>query len=431
MLCCLADLFDLALLIDKPLPTYELSFHNNRERVFASPSHLLANPSISTMVSKAEEVSNNTSCPDELNFPAAFPLTDLPNELINYVFNFLDSVPPSEVRFNELPSADYTDAKSTPLKDLSKVSQRLRGIVLPRLFANARLDPYKLTAFLRFLYQRELSKYVHTIVAKLQGPCNHLHPAWWARLLNEVPAHTFTIICAPHVFAELVGTSIVGTDAWAFNMPYQLLKLKQEPESVYDQTSLTNLPSLFSARKWTDVSVNEGSSLKAYTTYEYFFRDTPSLLGTIHASKLTIADGMLAELQSFTFIAIFPFFNHVDEILKTVRKMRRLKILRTKLCPEPQSTVFNDEIASAGGHIDVNDPWNEFDTAYTLVAQTVHILATEGQLQEFHVDDVKMTGIRETLENSLKPHLEELWLYRGDGIWIRQMRQVLNSPPLI
>ena len=414
-----------------------MSFHSNRERVFASPCHLLVSPSISTTAfdladsSKVGEESNSVSCHDGNRVSPVFPLTNLPNELINHVFYFLDSVPPSEVKFNEQPSASYTNSKSTPLKDLSRVSRGLRRIVLPRLFANVRLDPYKLTAFLAFLHQRELAKYVHTIVAKLQGPCNHLHPAWWARLLNEVPAHTFTIACAPHVFAELVGTSIVGADAWAFNMPHQLLKLKQEPESVYDQISLTNLPSLFSARKWTDFSVNEGSSLKAYTTYEYFLRRTPSLLGTLNARQLTMADGMFAELQSFTFTAIFPFYNHVDEILKIVRKMKRLKILRTKLCPEPHSTVLRDEIDSAGGHVDVNDPWTEFDTAYSLVAHTVLFLTIEGQLEEFQADDVKMTGIRDTLENSINHRLQELWLYRGNGIWVRQMRQGLSSPPLI
>lgn len=362
---------------------------------------------------------------DGNNAPQVFPLTRLPNELIDHVFSFLESLAPSEVNFNEQPRADYTKAEATPLKDVSRVSRRLRRIALPRLFANVQLDPYRLTPFLVFIHQQELAKHVHTIVAQLQGPCNHLHPAWWARLLNEVPARTFIISCAPHVFAELVNTSVVGADAWAFNMSHQILKLKQAPESVNDQISLTDLPSLFAARKWTDLCVNEGSSLKAYTTYEYFLRRTPSLLGTIHARKSTVADSMFAELRTFTFTAIFPFYNHVDEILKSVRKMKRLRVLRTKLCPEPHSTVLRDEISAAGGHIDVHDPWNEFDTAYSLIAHTVLFLTVEGQLQELHVDDIKMAGIRETIEGSITQRLQEWWVYRGDGIWVRQIQQVV------
>jgi hypothetical protein len=129
---------------------------------------------------------------------------------------------------------------------------------------------------------------------------------------------------------------------------------------------------------------------------------------------------MFAELEEFSFSAIFPFYNHVDEILKSVRKMKKLRILRTKLCPEPNSTVLNDEIEAAGGHIDVNDPWTEFDTAYNLIAHTVLFLAVEGRLQEFHVDDTKMEGIRESLETSIMQRLQERWVYRGNGFWIRQ-----------
>lgn len=122
-----------------------------------------------------------------------------------------------------------------------------------------------------------------------------------------------------------------------------------------DHISLTELPSIFAARQWRALSVNESSSLKAYTTYEYFLRRTPSLLATLHTRKLTTADSMFAELEEFNFVAIFPFYNHIDEILKSVRKMKKLRVLRTKLCPEPDSTVLNDEIEAAGGHIDVND----------------------------------------------------------------------------
>lgn len=408
----------------------------NCDRGVVSACHWVVTHGQSTTALTKEDLIENERSFNDLEVPERpdllFPLGDLPNELIEHVFYFLDSTAPSELNFYEQPSASYTSAEETPLKDASKVSRRLREIVLPRLFASVRLDPNSLTAFLIFLQRQQLAKYVRTIVGQLQGPTNHIHPAWWARLLNEVPARTFTIICAPHIFAELVNTTIVSADAWAFNMSHQILRLKQDPESVDEHISLTDLPSLFSARKWIDLGVNEGSSLKAYTTYEYFLRRTPSLLGTLHARKSTIADSMFAKLQSFTFTAIFPFFNHVDEILKSIRKMRCLKVLRMKICPEPHSTVLVDEIDAAGGHIDVNDPWNEFDTAYGLIAHTVLFLSIEGRLQEFQVDDIKMIGIRETLENSINDRLRDSWHYRGDGIWVRQMPHgPLLLPPAV
>jgi len=306
---------------------------------------------------------------------------------------------------------------------VSMTSKRFRSIVLPRLFTHARLNPYHLSPFLSFLHTSSISHHVKSIVACLQGPCNHLHPAWWARLLNEIPAISFTIVCAPHVLAEFVSTTIVGVDSWAFNMPYQIIRFRQGRESAAQHISLRHLPNIFSARPWTDFSVNEGSSLKAYTTYEYYLRRTPSLMATLHVHQSTEADAMYTNLTSFTFTAIFPTYNHVDEILKSVRKMTNLKFLHTKLCPEPQSSVLHDEITEAHGHIDVNDPWNEFDTSYTLIAQTVIFLTVEGQLEELRVDDVKMEGIRETVEASVTQRLQQWWTYAGNGVWRRQSKR--------
>lgn len=44
----------------------------------------------------------------------------------------------------------------------------------------------------------------------------------------------------------------------------------------------------------------------------------------------------------------------------------------------------------------------------------------EGSLRELHVDDIKMEGIRETVEASITQRLQELWVYQGNGVWVRR-----------
>lgn len=261
------------------------------------------------------------------------------------------------------------------------------------------------------------------------APTNDGTQAWWARLLNDIPLTTFTIMCAPHVFAELASISIISVDSWAFNMPYQIIRFRQDEMAARRRVDLNNLPNLLTARPWTEFSVNEGSSLKAYTTYEYFLRRTPSLMATLHSTKSTEADLMFARLKSFSFTAIFPFYNHVDEILKSVRKMKHLRTLSLMLCPEPQSRVLEDEIEDAKGHLDVNDPWNEFDTAYMLVSHTVVALTVEGELHELRIDDVKMEGIRDNLETLISSKLQEWWSYEGRGIWRRKRQPTSEARP--
>ena len=319
------------------------------EKRFAAPAFPSLKTGATTQITKDELDRGRGGIATTSSTEQSFWLLDLPNEILSHIFTFLDSPCPSEVNFNSQPSKLLTRSGNLHLKSISTVSERCRSTALPLLFAHARLDPYKLTDFLAFVRSKQLEAHIKSVVAMLQGPCNHLHPAWWARLLNRVPATSFSIICAPHVFAELASISIVDVDSWAFNMPHQVIRFRQDPETARQHISLNDLPNLLTARPWTDFSVNEGSSLKAYTTYEYFLRRTPSLMATLHLSKSAEADTMFGNLTSFSFVAIFPFYNHVDEILKSVRKMKKLQKLSLKLCPEPESTVLADEIEEAQG----------------------------------------------------------------------------------
>ena len=366
--------------------------------------------------------------------PPLLKLLDLPNEVIGHICTFCDTPCPSEARFNSQPSQHLTKSDHLDLKTISTVNKRLRAIVLPLLFRHSRLDPYRLADFLSLITGKQLVPHVHSVTAILQGSCNHIHPAWWTQLLNALPITTFTIICAPHVFAELTTLSMDNRDSWAFNMPYQTIRFRQDASSTqepipYDKSP----PHILTARPWRDFSVNEGSSLKAYTTYEYFLRRTPSFTATLHLAKSVEADTMFANLTSFSFTAIFPFYNHLDEILMTVKKMKKLRKLSLKLCPEPESTVLDDEIAEAKGHIDVHDIWQELETGYRLVCYTVLGLSTRdgGSLQELHVDDMKAEGLRKELEEMITGKLNEgkkpWWSYEDLGVWKRTAEPLEND----
>jgi len=218
-------------------------------------------------------------------------------------------------------------------------------------------------------------------------------------------------------------------------MPYQILRLEHSPseppqESHFSVNLVNNnddiLPTILTARKWHTLTLNEGSSLQAYTTYEFFLRRTPSFLTALHFNNSTIADPLFTSLRSFSFIAIFPFYNHVDEILKSIRKMTNLESLSIKLCPDPDSTVFRDEIELNHGHIDVNDPWNECETSWMLIAHTVIYLTVQGHLTTFHMADVQIEAVRESLERAIVSRLQEWWSYEGDGsgMWHKRPQSI-------
>ncbi|KAK4936102.1 hypothetical protein LTR10_022946 [Elasticomyces elasticus] len=371
-------------------------------------------------------------------------LLNLPTELISRIISFLDTPSPLEITIRQkpkapqslkqLPSASHnannassvsSSASRPSLKHLSLTSRFFRTLTIPFIFKHSIVHPLQVTNFLTFLQNHDLSSRILTMTAPLESHFTHFHPAWWSRLLDALSClTTFTIIAPPEVLDALAGIHTWTTDAWAFNMPYQIIRLEhspsgsspeaQSPMNLVDNDDDT-LPTLLTARKWHTLTLNEGSSLQAYTTYEFFLRRTPSLLTALHFNNSTIADSLFRSLRSFSFIAIFPFYNHVDEILKSIRKMTSLESLSIKLCPDPDSTVFRDEIELNNGHMDVNDPWNECETSWMLIAHTVIFLTVQGHLETFHMADVQIEAVRESLEKAIVSRLQEWWSYEGDG----------------
>ncbi|KIW62406.1 hypothetical protein PV04_10584 [Phialophora macrospora] len=373
-------------------------------------------------------------------------LLELPNEILARIIMFHDTASPFDVGLLEKPKSglgpretdDGIRLTSVPagsnrqntLKNVTLTCRLLRALALPVLFKHAVLDPLLLSDFLAFLKKHSLSHQVSSLVVHVSGHYNHIHPAWWARLLNEVPATRFSVVAPPEVFAELASVHSWSNDAWAFDMPLQVLRFDQSPEAARTKIDYDNLPNFLVGRPWERMVYNEGSSLSAYTTYEFFLRRTPSLLTALHFSSSAAGETLFANLLHFDFIAIFPFYNHVDEVLKCIRKMKRLQRLFVKLCPEPGSTAFNDEMEVAGGALDVHDPWNECETSWMLIAHTVLFLTVEGELQELQMDDVKIEGLRQNLETALNDRLHERWRYpeQGSGTWRRNISEGQGAP---
>ncbi|KAL6247877.1 hypothetical protein RBB50_005225 [Rhinocladiella similis] len=375
-------------------------------------------------------------------------LLSLPTELLNHIVSFVNKGDPLNASILRKPQApqsqlspsplkaeycyhDDSDYKGYPLKSLTVTCRLLRKLVLPFLFQHINPPPEKLDRFLTFLASKGLGSRVASIHVYLTTHCHHVQPPWWTRLLNALPTATkITVTAPPEVLNGLAGIYSWSNDAWAFDMPLQVLQLRRPLRSTHYEIDFETCPNFLTAENWTGMTVNEGSSLLAYTTYEFFSRRTPSLLTALRHNN-SMASGMLfANLTRFDFIAIFPFYNHVDEVLHCIRKMKRLQRLFLKLCPDPDTTIFRDEVESAGGHMDINDPWNECETSWVLVAHTVLFLTMEGELQELEMADVQIEALRHTLEDKLSIRLQEWWSYGGhaSGLWRRRNSRLVIEP---
>jgi hypothetical protein len=223
-------------------------------------------------------------------------------------------------------------------------------------------------------------------------------------------------------------------------MPYQILRLECDPSglSSYDlgANHVSSDDHILTVRPWTSVLVNEGSSLKVYTTWEHWLRSTPSPINAVRNSPHSAE--LLHNLRHFSIVSIFPIYRHFAKVLEFIKQMHRLQSLFVKLIPEPDSTVLSDEIEEAKGHMDVNDPWTELNSNYDYLAPVCLYLSERkedetneaglarlGELRELRVDDVKITGVKDTIESLFTGAFESRpdlhWGYVGDGVWRRNL----------
>lgn len=316
-------------------------------------------------------------------------LLRLPNELLDHVFAFLDTAAPSESGFNSLPSLICSAETQWALKNVSLVSRRLRTIVLDRLFTHVRVNPSSIMNFLHFIDQAGLSWKVDSIVVRVSSH-EYVSPGstWWCLLLDKIPSRRIVIQGKPEKHEALFGLEVILHDAWAFKVPCQYIELSQQ-DLLQRAVPCDPSTGLFAAKQWQSVRVNEGSSLAAYTSYEYFLKKVPSLLASLQhylsvsppslddltayrtmfansATRIMATAKMIENLEAFSYTAVFPFYNHVGEILKCVRRMKNLRKLYIKLCPEPGSSILEDAMQAASRHIDLNDPWSEYVPACSL-----------------------------------------------------------------
>lgn len=286
----------------------------------------------------------------------------------------------------------------------------------------------------------------------------------WKNLFDVIPTLRRVVIVAPPAdLACLTNCAIDLFGDWAFeDMGLHVLDLRvdgssssssgfsstfvstssagegQSPSEVDTRTRPT-LPfvpteypgiaasSVLKIRPWSHLSLNEGSFLRAYGTYEYFERGPPSLIYSIkdclasnrRAWRPHSQSGMdLSSLKSFTYTAILPFANHCDfrGLLPYIDE------LDIKLAPDPSSNILNDK--ARVGKAELEDCWNEFFDAYRAITRPFRTfeIRKDGtpKLKKFICRDVTTRALVEDLDETFVPLCLPVWAEMEPGVFLRQ-----------
>ena len=243
------------------------------------------------------------------------------------------------------------------------------------------------------------------------------------QILDLVKPSLLTVVLEASLFAKILPYALDLTDQWAFRIDHQVLQLGMPRHlALLSKTSQETIASqnVFGMREWTHCTFNQGSSIGAYSNYEYFFMRPPSIL---HSNDCNAYGHSMKHsfehLVSLDYVAIFPV-NHMELFCVWIDRMKSLKSLRVQLAPTSSNDVLDDP--SALGKCQPGDLWQEFEDCYNhlslQISTTWHTQATS--LEEFISLDYVVPSLRELLDRVVGRHLAKWCPDSNHGRWTRK-----------
>ena len=351
----------------------------------------------------------------------------LPQEILDHIVSYLDSEPPSERHLFDRPSSRFFYSDLLPLKWISLTSRRFRKPAAKLLFKHLIMDTSRDTSKL-FPILRNLeigTNQVHSILIHNNPFADRPVSTRQIQRVLDVALEMLnpivvTLAVSPTQLATLMMSECRLTDAWAFQIPFQVLRLQTDERESYVRQTPSHL---MQGRPCHQVTFNEGSTVPIYSTYEYFHRQMPSWM-----IDPLFFRGCLCQLTVFEFIAVFPHTN-LDR-LNILSCMTSLRIFRVQLAPSrPHPNPSQDDIKEAHLIQENNkDIWMELGAFLEALAERI-----ENDWSSLPLSTVDFLDYRNDTLKGLDKMIDEAahdkmvsWTRGGECSWIKNTN---NSGP--
>lgn len=358
-------------------------------------------------------------------------LLDLPLELMQQIISVLaEKEPPSVELLHEEPSGSLLRSGYHPIKDFSQACRTTRELCFPSLFSAVKVNLDSTDGFLRHSESYNLSSHVESLVVHIdrnsQAEKSNSARGYWlamVRLIDSVKPSVLTVVLPPSLFEKIIPYQLDFQDQWAFDIPYQVLQLRMPRDlAPSSQTSWDTIqsPNVFQVRPWTHCVFNQGSSIKGYSTYEYFYKQAPSVFRPQDNTFIRMTKESLESLTSVDYISVFPIA--LDGMFcGCMSRMKNLKYLRVQLAPTSSNNVLDNPAAL--GKCQHGDLWQELQSCYWVLA---HSLPRITSVEEFHSLDYVNPNLRELIRCSVGQELNDWVFDPNGGSWTRSEQTLRN-----
>ncbi|KAL1594268.1 hypothetical protein SLS59_008892 [Nothophoma quercina] len=241
----------------------------------------------------------------------------------------------------------------------------------------------------------------------------------WAQVFSCLEPTRVVVAAPPATLAGLLDTQMLSSDTWAFDMKLHYIELVQtSPLGLDHVKSSPNCrpwnSALVHRRPWTHIGYNEGSSITAYSTYEYHLKQSPKMLYLI-LMRLAKEVDPCCNITSFSFTGIFPFATNVTSIIRALHRIPTLRNITFQLAPGPENNLLGQP--DRMGRAQSGDFWLEWTESYKVIASYLGVFDFEDGAEFTSKDCTSETLTRDVEE------IVELLKHRGAG-WRGKEREV-------
>ena len=244
----------------------------------------------------------------------------------------------------------------------------------------------------------------------------------WNQIFSCIDPVRLIVAAPPSALAGLLDTSILSADTWAFEMKCHYLELRQpKTEKSHRHTEGCGRQyghGLINIRPWIHVGYNEGSSVTAYSTYEYHLKQSPKILYLLLV-RLCKEVQDCCNIRSFSFIAVFPFSTNIVTTIRALQKVRTIRSFHFQVAPGEESKLLEDP--KRIGRAQLSDLWLEWNESYSAIARFLALYDFQDD-GEFVSSDCHHSSLSEDVDEKFESLRERGigWTKTGTGNWKRE-----------
>ncbi|KAF1352867.1 hypothetical protein EJ07DRAFT_168615 [Lizonia empirigonia] len=292
----------------------------------------------------------------------------------------------------------------------------------------------KFADFVRLVSQYKLKQHVKSIVVHtdIEYGLRHVSTAdaplaravmeIWAQVFSCLEPTRVVVAAPPATLAGLLDTQMLSSDTWAFDMKIHYIELIQKSPPHLDHMASNCRPwntALVHRRPWAHIGYNEGSSITAYSTYEYHLKHSPKMLYLI-LMRLAKEVEICCNITSFSFTGVFPFATNITSIIRALHRIPTLRNITFQLAPGSENDLLNQP--ERMGRAQSGDFWLEWTESYKVIASYLGVFDFADGAEFRSRDCTSDTLTRDVSE------IVELLKHRGAGwrskegevgVWVR------------